>query len=184
MAASSAGTYTPQWDASGTYSATSVSFKAVTSGGGTPLNACDLAPPFGTIDSADVTLAVNMAIGNAACTANVEGALQCTVITVQRIVNALLGQGCVTYTGGGTSHSATLSWTASTSSGVAGYNVYRSTTSGGPYTKMNPSPIAIVTYTDTAVSAGLTYYYVLTSVDVSGNESAYSTQASGVIPAP
>src|ERR1041385_7102048 len=34
-------------------------------------------------------------------------------------------------------HSVKLDWVASNSSGVAGYNIYRSTTSGGPYNKIN-----------------------------------------------
>ncbi len=83
------------------------------------------------------------------------------------------------------SHSVALSWVASTSSNIAGYNVYRGTTSGGPYsTKANSSAVAGLTYTDTTVLAGQTYYYVLTAVDTSGNESGYSTQAAATIPTP
>jgi hypothetical protein len=80
-------------------------------------------------------------------------------------------------------HSATLSWIASTSS-VAGYNIYRSSVSGGPYTKMNSSLITLLTYTDTAVLAGLTYYYVATSVNASNVESSYSNEISATIPTP
>lgn len=81
------------------------------------------------------------------------------------------------------SHSATLTWTASTSA-VSGYNVYRSTISGGPYTKLNSSLITTTSYTDSTVQAGLTYYYVLTSVDSTGVESVFSTQVSATIPTP
>lgn len=80
-------------------------------------------------------------------------------------------------------HSATLSWIASTSS-VAGYNIYRSSVSGGPYTKMNSSLVTLLTYTDTAVLAGLTYYYVATSVNASNAESIYSNEISATIPTP
>jgi hypothetical protein len=80
-------------------------------------------------------------------------------------------------------HSATLSWIASTSS-VAGYNIYRSSVSGGPYTKMNSSLITLLTYTDTAVLAGLTYYYLATSVNASNVESSYSNEISATIPTP
>ncbi len=80
-------------------------------------------------------------------------------------------------------HSVSLTWTASTSA-VAGYNVYRSTTSGGPYTLITSSPVAGTTYTDTNVQAGVTYYYVVTAVDASGNESVNSNEASITIPTP
>ena len=79
------------------------------------------------------------------------------------------------------SHSVTLTWTASTST-VAGYNVYRSTVSGGPYTKLNLTPVAATTYTDTTVQSGMTYFFVVTSVDSSGVESANSTEVSATIP--
>jgi hypothetical protein len=60
------------------------------------------------------------------------------------------------------SHTVTLSWTASTSV-VSGYNVYRSTTSGTGYGKVNGSLVAAVNYTDSSVANGTTYYYVTTA---------------------
>lgn len=80
-------------------------------------------------------------------------------------------------------HAVDLSWTASIST-VAGYNVYRGTVSGGPYTKLNSSLVAGIAYTDTAVQGGQIYYYVTTAVDSSGNESTYSNQAQAVVPSP
>jgi len=79
------------------------------------------------------------------------------------------------------SHSVTLTWTASTST-VSGYNVYRSSVSGGPYTKLNSSLIASTTYVDSAVTSGQTYYYVVTSVDSSSVESANSAEVSANVP--
>ena len=77
-----------------------------------------------------------------------------------------------------------LSWTASTST-VVGYNIYRGTVSGGPYTvKLNATPVSGTSYTDTAVVAGQAYYYVVTAVDSSGVESVYSNQASATVPTP
>jgi len=84
-------------------------------------------------------------------------------------------------TGAAASYSTDLSWTASTSS-VIGYNVYRGTTSGGPYTKLTASADSNTTYADDGVQAGLTYYYVVTSLSSSGAESAYSNQVSAAIP--
>jgi hypothetical protein len=79
------------------------------------------------------------------------------------------------------SHSVTLNWVASTST-VSGYNVYRSTTSGSGYSKLNSSLVPSVTYTDSSVQSGTTYYYVVTAVNSSGEESSDSNQATAVIP--
>lgn len=82
----------------------------------------------------------------------------------------------------GAAHSVSLTWTASPSSGVAGYNVYRSTVSGNDYTKINTTPVAGLNYVDGTVLDASTYFYVLTAVDSSGNESNFSTQVQMVIP--
>jgi archaellum component FlaF (FlaF/FlaG flagellin family) len=81
-----------------------------------------------------------------------------------------------------TPHTVSLAWTASTSS-VSGYNVYRGTTPSGPYpTKLNPSLVGSVQFTDNTVAAGQTYYYVVTAVDSSDVESTFSNQATAIIP--
>ena len=78
------------------------------------------------------------------------------------------------------SHSATLSWTPSTSA-VEGYNVYRSTVSGGAYARLNSSAVAANSYTDSSVQAGQVYYYMVTSL-ASGTESSGSNEVSAAIP--
>ncbi len=78
-------------------------------------------------------------------------------------------------------HAVNLSWTASRSQ-VAGYNIYRGSVSGGPYSKLDLSLVTGTAYTDTTVQAGRTYYYVTTAVNSSGNESAYSNQVQAVVP--
>jgi fibronectin type 3 domain-containing protein len=80
-------------------------------------------------------------------------------------------------------HSVNLFWDASSSS-VTGYNVYRGGQSGSPYSKINDTPVAGTTYTDSSVQAGQTYYYVTTSVGTDGTESSYSNQGMAVIPTP
>jgi len=81
------------------------------------------------------------------------------------------------------SHSVSLTWSPSPSA-VAGYDVYRSEVSGGPYTKLDSSIVAADSYTDSTVQAGLTYYYVVTSVNSAGVQSADSAQTSATIPTP
>lgn len=143
------------------------------------LNACDLNSD-GAVNVTDVQLAINMSVGSTTCTANIMGAGVCDIIVVQRVVNAALGQGCIT----GSGHTATLTWVASTSTGVAGYNVYRGTASGGPYTLVNSTPVSAITYTDGGVAAGTTYYYVVKTVGSDGSLSAASSQITAAVPTP
>ena len=81
-------------------------------------------------------------------------------------------------------HSVDLAWTASSGSGVTGYNIYRATKTGGPYTKVNSSLNLDTTFTDNSVVAGTTYFYVVTAVDGAGTESAYSNEAKAIVPSP
>ena len=78
-------------------------------------------------------------------------------------------------------HSVSLTWIDG-SSGISGYNVYRSGVSGGPYTKINSSLVPLTAYTDTAVAASQTYFYVTTAVNTSGVESKYSNQVQVLVP--
>lgn len=80
-----------------------------------------------------------------------------------------------------TTHSVSLSWTPSSSS-YSGFNVYRGSVSGGPYTKIDASVDSTSSYTDSNVATGQTYYYVVTEVDNTGAESSYSSPVSAVIP--
>ena len=74
--------------------------------------------------------------------------------------------------------SVALDWADNGESDLAGYNVYRSTSSGGSYGKLNGSLVTSSSYTDGSVTNGTTYYYVVRAVDTSGNESASSNEAS------
>jgi hypothetical protein len=75
-----------------------------------------------------------------------------------------------------------LQWQPSTSTGVVGYYVYRSTVSGGPYTKVASSLTTGTSYSDSNVASGTAYYYVVTAVAGGGNESSYSTQVEVSVP--
>src|SRR5262249_3592786 len=78
-------------------------------------------------------------------------------------------------------HSIALTWGASTSA-IAGYNVYRSTVSGGTSSRLNSTLVLGVSFSDTSVQSGQTYYYTATSVNASGSESAYSNEVPAVVP--
>jgi len=71
-----------------------------------------------------------------------------------------------------------LDWNNNGESDLAGYRVYRSTSSGGGYGDIS-GLIGSSAYTDNAVTNGTTYYYVVTAEDTSGNESGDSNEASG-----
>src|SRR6266849_6653689 len=78
-------------------------------------------------------------------------------------------------------HTVALTWNPSTST-VSGYNVYRSIVSGTGYTRLSSLLGAVLSYTDSNVLNGTTYYYVTTAVDAAGVESNFSNEASAVIP--
>lgn len=80
-------------------------------------------------------------------------------------------------------HSVTLSWMAS-DEGAGRYNVYRSTQSGTAYSKLNSVPSSGLSYTDTTVQGGQTYFYVVTAVDNEQEESTFSEESSATIPLP
>jgi hypothetical protein len=176
----SAGSYAAKWNqsSSGTFASSTVSFKAAVSGGVSSVSACDLNGD-GAVNVVDVQLATNMDLGLQPCTANIDGSDVCNPIVVQQVVNAALTGQCTT----AGSHTVSLSWTASTTPSVS-YNVYRSTVSGGPYTKMNASLVSGTSYVDSTVLAGQTYYYVTTAVNGSNSESSYSNQVTAAIPFP
>jgi hypothetical protein len=92
---------------------------------------------------------------------------------------ALLGQGA----GTSVSHTVSLSWAPSLSA-VIGYNVYRGSVSGGPYTRLNPSVELLTSFADHTVLGGQTYYYVVTAINGKDLESTFSNQAAVTIPSP
>jgi hypothetical protein len=89
----------------------------------------------------------------------------------------------LTGTGG---HDVVLSWTDSPTTGVVGYDIYRGTTPGGEgTTPINSSPVTGPSYDDTNVTAGITYYYVVTAV--ASNDTTQSTdsnETSATVPSP
>jgi hypothetical protein len=90
----------------------------------------------------------------------------------------------VTLSGSGTAalaHSAIVSWESGDPSAVA-YLVYRSNVSGGQYVPLTDSPLTELSYTDSTVTSGSTYYYVVTELDAAGDESVFSSEVSAIVP--
>jgi fibronectin type 3 domain-containing protein len=79
-------------------------------------------------------------------------------------------------------YSVNLSWNPSTSSHVAGYNIYRGTKPDGSYTRINSALNEGTTFPDNSVVSGTTYYYATTAVDMRGIESGYSNKVHVKIP--
>jgi hypothetical protein len=100
--------------------------------------------------------------------------------------NATSSPGVISATGAGVAkqqHTVGLVWTPSQSS-VAGYNVYRGTQTGGPYSKLNGGAIVTTSYSDATIASGGTYFYVTTAVAASGAESLGSNEVKTLIPTP
>ncbi len=72
----------------------------------------------------------------------------------------------------------TLDWADNAEFDLAGYEVYRSTAAGGPYTSIDSTNALTSMYVDLGVANGVTYYYVVTAFDLNANESAYSDEVS------
>jgi fibronectin type 3 domain-containing protein len=77
-----------------------------------------------------------------------------------------------------TAHNAqvTLSWTAP--AGAVSYNIYRATRKGGEGTIPYQTGVTSTSFTDTGLSNGTTYFYIVTAVDGSGTEGARSIEVS------
>jgi len=83
-----------------------------------------------------------------------------------------------------TPHHVTLTWQPPPpipGVSVVSYNVYRSTTSGGPFVKL-ASRVPALTYDDRIVISGRTYFWVVTAVDQAGRESRFSAEVRATIP--
>lgn len=80
-----------------------------------------------------------------------------------------------------TSPAVQLSWESSASS-VVGYHVYRGSVSGGPYARISSSSVTSLAYQDATVQQGSRYFYVVSALAASGDESAYSNEATVDVP--
>ena len=74
--------------------------------------------------------------------------------------------------------SATLTWNANTENDLAGYKIYRATTSGGYGAPIATLQGNVTTYIAAGLQVGTTYFFVITAYDSSGNESPRSNEVS------
>lgn len=86
----------------------------------------------------------------------------------------------VNFTGSSGNEMVELMWDASGESDLEGYNLYRSEASFSSISSMDPvngtAKLTGTNYTDDQLHNGTTYFYRLTAVDASGNESSHSGQ--------
>lgn len=76
-----------------------------------------------------------------------------------------------------------LSWSINPETDVAGYNVYRSEAQGELGTRLNQDLLPSPAFRDMSTTVGHSYFYKVTAVDDSGNESSTSAAVSGEVPA-
>jgi hypothetical protein len=74
-----------------------------------------------------------------------------------------------------------LIWSPDSDADLAGYNVYRHENGAGPV-KLNTTLVKTPAYRDATVQRGGRYFYSVSAVDVRGNESAKSAEASEEVP--
>ena len=77
-----------------------------------------------------------------------------------------------------------LSWSAVSADDLVGYHVYRATSADGPWTKVTSSPITATSRDVAGLTDGTKYWFAVTSVDTTGNESAKSDSATATPAAP
>lgn len=77
-----------------------------------------------------------------------------------------------------------LDWSDNLEPDLAGYHVYRAPTTGGPYSRLSVTSVPGSLYVDSPLTNGATYFYVVTAIDHSGNESQFSSQVSATPQAP
>jgi hypothetical protein len=78
----------------------------------------------------------------------------------------------------------TLDWPDGPEADLAGYDVYRGIAPEGPFTRITPVPLATSTYADRTLAPGTAAYYVVHSLDTTGNLSAASPVATPSAPPP
>jgi fibronectin type 3 domain-containing protein len=75
-----------------------------------------------------------------------------------------------------------LAWSPNPESDISGYGIYRTQTPGVGFTKINSGLASGASFTDSTVLPGNTYYYIITAVNTSGLQSAFSSEVLATVP--
>ena len=111
----------------------------------------------------------------------------CRTTGISKVLVGLLWLGLLFHSAPGfsatvpTGQSVTLAWDQSPNLNVIGYNLYYGTGSGNYTVQTNLGNTTIATVS--GLAPGLTYYFVVTAYDAFGQESAYSSEISYLVPA-
>lgn len=81
----------------------------------------------------------------------------------------------------GYSDHISLSWAAASEPDIAGYDVYRSETAGGPYARLNSNIVTALSYDDYTPNPGTMYYYSITAEIHAHTESRLSEEVSAML---
>lgn len=81
------------------------------------------------------------------------------------------------------SSSVSLAWDANRETNLAGYHIYRALDSPNRFVRLNTSLNPLPSFTDSTVVAGNTYFYTVTAVNDSGQESGFSNPVTVTLPA-
>jgi hypothetical protein len=125
--------------------------------------------PTSASNNGNLTVSVNTAtatVGTNTATITLTGGGVTATVTVTLTLNA------------SGSSSAILLWNASAGPNVASYKIYQSTTSGVYGAPIATVPASSLTYTAAGLQSGTTYYFTVTAVDTSNNESLHSNEVS------
>ncbi len=115
------------------------------------------------------------AAANSGTSANVSVTVSNTVDTTPPTAPASLT--AAVPTSGNIRRKINLTWTASTDNvGVTGYQIWRATSSAGPFTQIATS--TTTSYLNSGLVTGTTYFYYVTASDAAGNISPASNTAS------
>ncbi len=80
-----------------------------------------------------------------------------------------------------TTNSIDVDWFDNSFVDLVGYNIYRSATTGGPYSLLNGPTLTVSAFSDTNVITGDTFFYVITALSTTGAESQYSAEVSATV---